>query len=572
MILLFVSFVFSQQKTAKEYFDSAALELRAGNYKEALKLFEESARLNPENDLAHASVGFVSLVLENYRDAVSGYEKAIELDPDNARYHAELCRALRLDDRPTEAISACRKSVSLDESIATTQIYLLQSYSDSMLSSQDLAGRIEAALVRFPDYIPLLVFAAVFYEDYDVARASEILLKLTKLEPQSIGWKLSLASIYLKLRRDAEAISLLRESIQLQPKNARAHMILGRVFAELGLHPEAIEAFGKAISADPDLTDAYYLRGISANILGRFDAAIEDLREAASRLPDDFDIKFELGEVLNSAARYEEAALELRKASKMRPDDIHVKISLGLALFEAAEYEEGIAVLSVADQMQPGDPTINMFLRVARARQQSAGDLEKMKKVAKDLPKDINIRLIIIQTLTYARKSEEAKPYIEEFWAMNPSDTKLLMQAAATFMTSGDYLNAEKAYKRSLEIAETAGGYFGLAMVYQKRGDLEGVIESYKKAFAIQENAPGFLKIYGDILGDNARHDEALEAYRKSLSYQPNFAPALEMAGFTCVKLGRLDEAQVYLERLRQISEDRADRLERYIRWKSASK
>jgi hypothetical protein len=66
------------------------------------------------------------------------------------------------------------------------------------------------------------------------------------------------------------------------------------------------------------------------------------------------------------------------------PRDVEAKAALGLAFFESAQYPEGIKMLEEADRMKPGNEIIAMFLRVARARQESVPRIDEIKLYAKE--------------------------------------------------------------------------------------------------------------------------------------------------------------------------------------------
>jgi tetratricopeptide (TPR) repeat protein len=83
LFTLLISFS-SFGQTALEYFQSAYDKAELKDYYGAIKDWNESIKLNPNNSAAYFNRGFSKQKLKKYNDAISDYNKAIEVDPNNA--------------------------------------------------------------------------------------------------------------------------------------------------------------------------------------------------------------------------------------------------------------------------------------------------------------------------------------------------------------------------------------------------------------------------------------------------------------------------------------------------------
>lgn len=86
----------------------------AGNYSEAIAVFEAILGINPDFVEAHNGLGVEYARAENYELALRHLEKAVELAPFAAHLHNNLGYAYLLQGRLAEAENALQQSLQLD--------------------------------------------------------------------------------------------------------------------------------------------------------------------------------------------------------------------------------------------------------------------------------------------------------------------------------------------------------------------------------------------------------------------------------------------------------------------------
>jgi len=130
------------------------------------------------------------------------------------------------------------------------------------------------------------------------------------------------------------------------------------------------------------------------------------------------------------------------------------------------------------------------------------------------------------------------------------------------FKAVGDFLRAEAAYRRAIDIAPGYfDAHFNLGIVLETMGRPAEAYDTYKNALDIQ---PDFISAYlnsGNALKALGKFDEALDYYRWVLQVEPRNVDALSNMGAVHYELGRFDEAEsVYREAL-EIESGHADTL-----------
>jgi tetratricopeptide (TPR) repeat protein len=337
---------------------------------------------------------------------------------------------------------------------------------------------------------------------------------------------------------------------------------MGRIFLELGQHGDASRAFTIARARKDRLPYVEYYFGLSESRAGRAQSAIEAFRSAIRDNPDSFQSHRALGQELIDNSRFEDAVAPLKRAVMLDPRDVEAKAALGLAFFESAQYPEGIKMLEEADRMKPGNEIIAMFLRVARARQESVPRIDEIKLYAKENPKHLAVRINLIETLAYARRIGEAEPYLQEALALKPKEIRDYLRIAVAYGTAGDRERALSILRKSFELGESPGAYMNLADIYAHLGKADEASAAYAKAIELKPDAAQTMKLYADHLRDNGKRREALEMYRRSLSIIPTNGPSLASAAILSAKLDEMDSAKTYLATLKTVDPELAAKVE----------
>lgn len=110
------------------------------------------------------------------------------------------------------------------------------------------------------------------------------------------------------------------------------------------------------------------------------------------------------------------------------------------------------------------------------------------------------------------------------------------------FFHKGYYWLAEADFRQALKINDTSpAAWYDLALVQQKRGNLEGALESYDKALGIR---PEFLEARynrGMLSMDLGKNEEALRSFQEILRFSPQSADAANAMAVLYFRQGKYD-------------------------------
>ncbi|MEX0811361.1 MAG: tetratricopeptide repeat protein [Chitinophagales bacterium] len=75
-----------------------------------------------------------------------------------------------------------------------------------------------------------------------------------------------------------------------------------------------------------------------------------------------------------------------------------------------------------------------------------------------------------------------------DFLEKNPTDTFVLFAIAQEYFKQQDFQNAEKYFRKLIEVDENYGGaYYHLAKVYESTGAHDQAVETYKKGIEVNK-------------------------------------------------------------------------------------
>ncbi len=376
-------------------------------------------------------------------------------------------------------------------------------------------------------------------------------LKIANLEEQFI-----IGELYFEWGFFVEALETFEKIEEKLPEEGQIKFFIASIYIELEKDSEAIEILSQInkndefyIQALMQLADLYESQGL-------FEVAELKLREAKSLSPDEFIIDFALGELLFSIGEYNKAVIHYEIAAKEQDIimDVNIYERLAESLAMIAKYEEALNYYSkisdmnndtlfkygfVASQINRNDIAISawkqlieqdreyhsVYVELAKVYQIEGMKEEAYKVLKKGLKVDEFDKEIYFLTGKLANESgkrEESESYLREAIALDNDYKKAVMYLISILKEEDRYSDVIDLITEIKRMGAEDPDYdWELARSYNELEEFEKAYEYYKLASELLSTDTVFLKEYGYFLIEDGKIKEATVYFNKYLEIDP---------------------------------------------------
>lgn len=265
----------------------STITLPPGSLKKAKVHFDKAVTLDPKYSDAHAGLGMAQSFMLDHEAARKSFAQALQLAPNGfqaqavlGKYYSDL-RTGRTD----EALRGLEAGQKARPGFVHATGYLAETYNHM--------GRHREALSVFERYRRAdpsqpWVMVQIGYTKAKLKRFDEA-IKDTQagvaMLPDSVSFRVELASRYIDADKLVEAEELLKKTLETNPKNAKLYLRLGYVYLLQKKIDAAIPIFERSL-AEAELAEEGRTRAVAHFDLARCFALKKDNAKALSHLDD----------------------------------------------------------------------------------------------------------------------------------------------------------------------------------------------------------------------------------------------------------------------------------------------
>jgi tetratricopeptide (TPR) repeat protein len=259
----------------------------AGNYDQALSLFQQILAENPTITSAYLGIGDIYIVKQDYDRAEPAYARAARLEPRNfdAQYGHGL--ALQMLGRFVDAIRAYHRALTIDPENFNANLNIATTYLQ-MEQPEHAVTFAEKAVQANPQDGPARVNLGAAYErvgrNSDAVSQYEAAIELMEPSPEVM---MNLINALAKDQRYHEAVNTAEFLVRVEP-TAPAYERLGWGYFKLADYQKSLDAYRKAVELDPNHWPA--LNGVGVNAINTWlvskkadDTSAKEARRALRR-------------------------------------------------------------------------------------------------------------------------------------------------------------------------------------------------------------------------------------------------------------------------------------------------
>lgn len=300
--------------------DALALESQGQNA-EAEQIWQQIAKNDPHNAEALAHMGLLEARQEHYDLAVTYYRQALAIDPSFPSLEMNLGLALFKSNRFQEAIKPF--TVELEKHPGDQRLTIL--------------------------------LGMTHYGMGDYLVAIPYLKQATKMDPQNLPLRLTLAHSCLWSKQYQCVLDVYKEILALNAESAEADMLAGESLDEEGKISEATEQFRAAVKANPKEPNAHFGLGYLLWEQKHHDEAAKEFLAELENDPASVQARAYLGDTYVALNDYAKAQPELEKAAAEDPSTAFVHRDLGVVYADMGRKDDAITELQKAIALDPKD-------------------------------------------------------------------------------------------------------------------------------------------------------------------------------------------------------------------------
>ena len=356
------------------------LMVTAGQFEEALRSYQEAARLDRNDPQSHFALATTYSRLGFDEEALACYQKAILLNTSLSLGYLNLATIHERQGRFSEAHRYLKRFLELSPDDVRGSVWLLSILISQGRHRQALAAGEEMlkSFAGHPDILLNMGVAAMALEDDQ--RASGLFEKVLEQSPENAGALVNLGILAVH-RQDVErARTLYERAIRKDPRCPEATYNLGLLEMRAGRLESSLCLFRAAVAEAPYFSEAFHNLGVCLSRLKREEEATAMFSRAIktkSALPGS---RLGLGQSLEQQERLDEALKayeELIKTSESLEETRELLLSIWAIHRKRKSFDRAKKVLDGAAFMSPEAPDVHLAMGVTC---HEANDLDAAKR------------------------------------------------------------------------------------------------------------------------------------------------------------------------------------------------
>lgn len=329
------SFPQEDEKDPVQLFNQGQDAHEKGDFKTALKLYEEALKIAPEFPEAEFQRGNVLISLGFEKEAEKSFRRSLELRENWVLPMVSLAEILTRHSKFDEAQILLIKAIELDEKntaaySALAELYLKTNVSETVLKSflQKLNS------ISNTDASLWAARGAIESKLGDKISAKNSLEKALRADSKNSFALSELTNILINEKNTEAALIYAQHLVKYYPNSVSSKLTLARVFAEKGNIDEAFQIIESLDERNPDV--ANFKNTLVTN-------SSKNVPELEKQLEKDIKNAIILGRLCILTRTTPSKALEYcRRASEAEPANLSHAVGFGAALVQAKQFEQAV--------------------------------------------------------------------------------------------------------------------------------------------------------------------------------------------------------------------------------------
>ena len=282
----------------------------------------------------------------------------------------------------------------------------------------------------------------------------------------------------------------------------------------------------EVLKVAPMQAEAQLLLAAAWRLQGKLLESIRLLQPLAQANPRAAEVHFELGLALADSGKLQAGIASLQRATVLAPSHVHAWRALGDHLMLAGD--EAGAGTAYARHIKACTRNPQLLEAAAALCDNRLAVAERlMRPYLKEHPTDVAAIRMLAETGARLGRLDDAEALLARALQLAPDFIEARHNYAVILHRQNKLAEAMAQVDLLLAREPRNPGYRGLkAVVLARTGDYEGAIETYQSLLKELSDQPKAWMSYGHALKTIGRTDDAISAYRKSITLLPSLGEA----------------------------------------------
>ncbi len=561
---------------------------------------------SPSADAAYQFAVAQSLAQEgSYRQALQAFEEVVKLIPDEpyvrleyAEFLARLSRWRDAAEQAKAALELAPANISVLRLVGRVELNLSENDASAMDRARDAFERVHE--LEPDDREATLSLGQIYLSQGRASDAADLFYDLVE---RSHGDRTSISFLIEALQRsnrDAELEQVLADYLEQDPEFLKVRMLLSRIQSERGDHHAAASTLGHARGDNGGSPEIQRQLALELYRSGEIERALAVVEQVLALDPAEIQVRYLKAMILMDLRRLGEAEAMVAELAGEQPENLQFQLALAQLRERQGRSKEAAAGLAQAatllDERGRARQAESARLELAGIGLR-AGDWQTVVVATRhlldaDSELGAEARLLRGEALHRLSRSDEALAVLAEIDAASPlGDRAAAKQAEILFsagrdaeaevniarLTEGDdqesLLLAAEVYQRAerhrdaipVLLRAREGGpdslqvLFWLGAAYERTGQLPEAEGEFRRLLSLDPEFAPALNYLGYMWTENGQNlQEALELVNRAVELDPDNGAYIDSLGWAYFQLGRYREAQDHLERAAELIPDDA--------------
>ena len=517
--------------------------------------------INPNNADAYALLAGVAQKKGDNAEATKDIQRALQIDPNRATFHT--AAALLLTVSPANEASAeaeLRKSASLDPKSATPHLVLA-----SLLERKgDLPGAEQeyiAAIAITPKNLqPRAALAGLYFHEGNKDKTEQTLRQAVEDVPDNEESSRLLMEYYVKTGQSDRAETVFADLSSKHPKNFAIKITYAQLLADKKDFAKATTVANELTKSDGGNPQVQVLNAVLLMNTGKINDAFALLQKATKDAPNNFETQLLLARVAAAKGDMTVSESSYKQAAKLNPGNMEALTGLADT---AIRHDDGGALSEVAERTIKLHPELAQGYLWRGTAEASRKEYDKaeadFQTVLKNSP-DNAIAYMELGQLRFAQGHvPEGKAMLEKALDKDPNAIRALGTLVAYDLQAKQPAKALSLVQATIVRSPGNGNlYDELAVVQLQTKDLNGALESSKKAMQLSPSSPGAVQTYTQAEVALGQIDPAIGTWEQWIATHPADSHATAILGTLEEAKGDQAKAMDYYKKTLQIDPNNA--------------